>query len=131
MSKSMNDPMIIRQGDVLLAAVSALPAGCTEIAPTTDGKLVLALGEATGHRHRIENVVAVGPQAAAEIADAAIARAKARLWQTAAGDWYLQVNEAVPLDHEEHSALTIPPGIYELPVQVSWDSEHAARRVAD
>ncbi|MBN9463439.1 MAG: hypothetical protein J0H00_19690 [Burkholderiales bacterium] len=119
----------IRQGDVLLAPVGALPVGCAEIQPTADNKIVLALGEATGHHHRIEGVV-IGPAAAAEIAEAAISRAKARLWQSAAGDRYLQVLEPVSLRHEEHSAHQIPPGIYELPVQMEY-SVATMRRVAD
>lgn len=41
-----------RQGDVFLVPVK-LPMGAAK-SPAKDGKIVLALGEATGHHHRIE-----------------------------------------------------------------------------
>jgi hypothetical protein len=123
--------MTIRQGDVALTRVDKLPAGCKAI-PDQDSSIILAFGEKTGHCHRIaDHVEAIGPEAAGEIADAAIARVKARLWQSPAGDRYLEVREAVTLQHEEHAAHTIPPGIYEAPIQVSWDTAHGVRQVQD
>lgn len=118
----MNSKTIIRQGDVCLIP-SALPPGCTAV-PLDNGRIVLAHGEVTGHAHAIDL-----PQWAREIADGAIARA--RLWQSPNGDRYLEVRETVALTHEEHTAHTIPPGVYELPVQVEWTSEHQVRKVAD
>lgn len=120
----------LRQGDVLLQPVDALPAGCTPV-PLDHGDVILAYGEVTHHAHRIANVASIGPQAADEIAQAAIARAKARLWQTAAGDRYLEVVEPVSLTHEEHSTIALAPGVYEVPVQIEWTAEHGARQVAD
>jgi hypothetical protein len=121
-------PLVIRQGDVALVAVNGLPADCTPV-PLDHGRIVLAYGEQTGHAHAIR--IEFGPEAAAEIAGAAIARAKAKLWQTASGDRYLQVLEPVSLTHEEHTAHTIPAGIFELPVQVEHDTANAPRVVAD
>lgn len=43
----------IRQGDVLLRPVKALPAGCTPIEPEGGRRFVLAHGEVTGHAHAI------------------------------------------------------------------------------
>ena len=125
------NPITIRQGDVALVQIDKLPPGCV-LAPDQDRKIVLALGEATGHHHRIEDhVVTISPAAADEIVEAAIARAKAKLWQSPSGDRYLEVTEPVTLRHEEHTAHTIPAGVYELPAQVSWDTEHGVRQVAD
>lgn len=123
-------PQQIRQGDVQLQPVAALPAGCTEIQP--DGNaIVLAYGEVTGHKHAIYDHTDT-PAAAGEIAEAAIARAqtKARLWRAENGDRFLQVIEPVTLRHEEHTAHTLVPGIYKLPTQVEYTPAEL-RRVAD
>jgi hypothetical protein len=93
-----NKLLQLRQGDVLLQQVAALPANCTEIAP--DGnRIVLAYGEATGHAHAIYDHVAqalITPGAADEIADAAIARAqsKSRIYAAANGNRFLAVPNA-------------------------------------
>jgi hypothetical protein len=127
----MNKQPIIRQGDVLLAPVSALPEGCAEVA-LDKGRIVLAYGEVTGHAHAISDHSSaersISAEAAAEIAESAIARAK--LWRAPGGERYLEVREAVTLRHEEHTAHTIPPGIYQLPVQTEY-SPAELRRVAD
>lgn len=126
----------LRQGDVLLLSVATLPEDCAEVPP--DGhRIVLAHGEATGHAHAIydfcdlydSNEPALD---AAQIANSAItaARAKARLWQAPNGERYLEVSAPVTLRHEEHTAHTIPPGIYQLPQQVEY-TPTAIWRVAD
>lgn len=123
----------IRQGDVLLMPVAALPAGCTEV-PLDKGRIVLAYGEVTGHAHAIADhgqaVRVVGSAAAAEIAEAAIARAKARLLLAPNGERYLEVTEPVTLKHEEHTEHAIPAGVYLLPQQVEYTPAEL-RRVAD
>lgn len=83
---------IIRQGDVLLSPVKSLPAGCTEV-PLDKGRIVLAYGEVTGHAHAIEDraMRQIASEAAAEIAEAAVARA--RLLQAPNGERFLQVSE--------------------------------------
>lgn len=116
----------IRQGDVLLVPVSALPAGMTPV-PLDKGRIVLAYGEVTGHAHAIQ---IERPEAAAEIAEAAIARAKAKLWRAPSGDRYLEVIEPVDLRHEEHTAHSLAVGFYKLPTQVEY-TPAALRRVAD
>lgn len=123
----------IRQGDVLIVPVKALPAGCVEV-PNDRNRIVLAYGEVTGHAHAIADhrVHQPRPGAAGEIADAAIARAqaKARLWQAPSGERFLEVTHQVNLTHEEHTAHAIPPGIYRLPVQVEYTPSEL-RRVED
>jgi hypothetical protein len=120
----------IRQGDVQLQPVKALPDGCVEI-DNDRGRIVLAYGEVTGHAHAIADHITkreIGPEAAAEIAEAAIARA--RLWRAPNGDRFLEVRQTVHLTHEEHTAHALLPGIYHLPVQVEY-TPAALRRVAD
>jgi hypothetical protein len=127
----MNTTITIRQGDVALVLINALPSGC-QIVPGQEKKIVLAWGEATGHHHRIEDHIVSRPGAADEIADAVIARAKtkARLWQSPTGKRYLEVTEPVYLKHEEHSTHQLPPGIYQIPVQVEYTPAEM-RRVID
>jgi hypothetical protein len=124
----MNKPQQLRQGDVQLQPVKALPANCTPVSP--DGnRIVLAYGEVTGHAHAIYDHLV---ERSEEVADAAIARAqaKARLWKDPNGVRYLEVLETVNLKHEEHTAHELAPGIYKLPVQIEY-SPAALRRVAD
>lgn len=127
-------PQQIRQGDVQLEPVSSLPAGCQEV-PNDRGRIVLAYGEVTGHAHAIADHVVrrePTPGAADEIAEAAISRAqaKARLLIAPNGDRYLEVKQTVTLRHEEHTAHTLNPGIYKLPIQVEYTPSEL-RRVED
>jgi hypothetical protein len=124
----MSTSLTIRQGDVALVLVSSLPAGCTAV-PLDKGRIVLAYGEVTGHAHAIADH-GISAEAADEIADAAIARARARLWKAPNGDTFLDVREAVTLRHEEHTAHGIPPGVYLVPRQVEY-TPAALRRVED
>ena len=127
-----------RQGDVLLIQVPSLPKGAVEI-PLEKGRIVLAHGEVTGHAHAIadESVADQMAERASEMADAIIARAKkfaadARkaVLYVASGEWYLLVSAPTALRHEEHSAITLAPTCYLVPIQVQENSQ-AIRRVAD
>lgn len=118
---------IIRQGDVCLVPTTTLPSGCTPV-PLDGARIVLMYGEVTGHAHAIHDH-GISEQVAAEIADAAIARA--RLWSAPDGARYLEVIETVHLSHEEHSTHAIPPGIYEIPVQMEYVAPAVQRQVAD
>lgn len=127
----------IRQGDVLLVPVSVLPAACTAV-PEDQGRIVLAYGEVTGHAHAIADHIGITSdipsEQAQEIAAAVLARAKtqtrAKLWQAPDGERYLEVIQPVTLRHEEHTAHSIPPGLYKLPQQVEYTPQEI-RRVID
>lgn len=134
----------IRQGDVLLVPVSKLPAGCKHIEPEGGRRFVLAHGEVTGHAHAIyeftsdqaaEQAAQEAQAKAGEIAEAAIARARerrtAQMWTSPDGEWYLEIRASSTMRHEEHSAPTIPAGIYFCPVQVEAGPDNMARIVAD
>lgn len=91
----------LRQGDVQIQQVTALPPGCTEL-PPEGHRIVLAHGEVTGHAHAIYDHKPASAAAiqravgtSTEIAQAAIARAqsKARLLVAPNGDRYLEVKE--------------------------------------
>jgi hypothetical protein len=79
----------IRQGDVFLESVAAVPniADAKEVPPTTRG-VVLQEGEVTGHAHRIG---LRGPSAR-----------HATLYRTETDARYLRVTAPVELTHEEH-----------------------------
>lgn len=105
----------IRQGDVFLVPVAAVPAGTTEV-PRDNGRLVLAYGEVTGHSHVID-----APPA------------EATLLTTVDNDRFLRIvgSAAAPLVHEEHSAIEVAPGDYRVVIGREFTDEMAARRVVD
>lgn len=97
-----------RQGDVLFAAVEALPAG----AVPRDGAL-LVKGEVTGHAHRVE------------------VPASARLWEL---DGVLYMEVVAPtahVVHEEHHPLTFDKGVYRVWQQREYQPKAAPRPVID
>jgi hypothetical protein len=86
---------LIRQGDLLLVPVRALP---DEADLLGRGRLMLAKGEATGHAHVVEDE------------RASVHRVG---WSETT---YLRVvgDEPVSLVHEEHDRLRVRPGVYEV-----------------
>lgn len=86
----------IQQGDVLLQEAESIPDDAAK--SQAGGRIVLAVGEKTGHTH-------------------AIVSEKANLWTIKEDDAtvnYLEVLEPVTLVHDEHKALPIPKGIYRI-----------------
>ena len=106
--------MQLRQGDVLLVAVDGLPAEA-RVLPRERGRVVLALGEATGHGH-------------------AIASPGTTLLEHE-GQRFARVDLPAVLEHEEHRAIAIPPGTYRVVIQREYAPDAASltawRRVAD
>lgn len=97
-----------RQGDVLLIKVDALPMGATK-EKNTDDSIVLAYGETTGHAHRLKAAGVFAYQ-----------------WQ---GDRLIEVKETSALTHEEHSAITLVPGVYKVVHQREYTPERINRVV--
>lgn len=81
-----------RHGDLLICPVASLPLGAKR--EKRQGDIVLALGEATGHAHRIAT-----PGAVTFIDN---------------DGRYLVVTGVVELSHEEHATITLPPGTYRI-----------------
>ena len=106
---------IIRQGDVLLVPVEETPADVVPVA-VEDGRLILARGEATGHHHSI----AFADRVALFREDGS------------GGGLFLSVTGPAPvvLEHQEHHALQIPPGNFEVRRQKEYAPEQI-RRVED
>jgi hypothetical protein len=99
--------MVWRHGDILVAAVSGVPDEAAALATK-----ILALGEATGHSHRIEDP---------DTADIYEYR----------GVRYLRVTApAARLVHEEHKPITLAHGSYRFWHQREY-TPAAIRRVVD
>lgn len=95
---------IFRQGDVCLLTVATIPEGAKE-QPAKGGKVILALGEATGHHHRFEFLDT---------------SQNVKLYVADGGARYLHVESGAQLLHEEHSTVDVPAGDYLLPSQVEY-----------
>jgi acetyl-CoA carboxylase carboxyltransferase component len=109
----MKKLIVLRQGDVLLTRVASIPAGAKEANHAQDG-IVLAWGEVTGHRH----LVLTEDKAP-----------KARMWDAGA-ERYLQVLETTALQHEEHAAIPLEPGVYKV-VQQRQYAPQGIQNVSD
>lgn len=102
-----------QQGDVLVVPVEKFPSDdLTTIEPSFRGN-ILAEGESTGHAH------VMSPQTT-------------RLLSDRYDHVFLEVFEATVLKHEEHGAITIDPGLYEVGRIREYDPfEEEIRNVRD
>lgn len=103
-----------RQGDVLIETVDALPEGALR-----RKGLLLAAGEVTGHRHRIERQ-----------RDACL-----YTWRepgTARPLLFLEVlRDTADVIHPEHDTITLPRGLYRVWQQREWASAGLWHTMAD
>lgn len=100
----------IRQGDVLLVRREAKPLGAG-LLPRENGSVVLAHGEVTGHKHQMRG-------------------AQVTYFRDSGHEYVTVKDKPEPLVHEEHSAISLVPGDYELGQQVEY-SPAELRNVAD
>jgi hypothetical protein len=105
----MQKPFMVRQGDVLLVQVEAIPPTAIE-QPRDAGRVILAYGEVTGHAHAICEPDVI------KLADG-IAE-------------YLNAPTGACIRHEEHAPLDVPAGKFRIVHQVEY-TPAAIRRVAD
>jgi hypothetical protein len=121
-----------RQGDLLLVRDdSAELAG--QLAPRSDGLVVLAEGESSGHRHVIRE-----PHVqlyASEIVDDDNSELLPRLehlLDVSGIDWAALRHEDARGDRTgEHSTIVLPPGRYVVIHQLQWADQGRARAVID
>jgi hypothetical protein len=113
LSDTPRPPLALRQGDVLLVAVEAIPDDAKP-EPRRE-RIVLAEGEATGHAH-------------------AVLERDARTW-VHEGQRYLLTKSVAQLVHEEHAPIEVPPGAWRIVLQREYEPApivaQAWRRVAD
>lgn len=107
----------VRQGDVMIERIDSVPPGL-QLRPRTNGRVILAEGEATGHFHAIDDTET---QPAAAIFDDPTA---------SDGSFVLRVESATGLVHEEHARIDLPAGDYRVTRQREYSPE-AIRQVAD
>jgi hypothetical protein len=107
-SAPMKQQSIFRQGDVLIRRIAKLPPQPAQARMTG----ILAYGEVTGHAHRVETAK------------------YAEVLEIENGLFLRVGEEGVRIVHEEHAAITLPQGIYEVEIQREYSPE-AIRNVAD
>lgn len=96
-----------QQGDVLIQPADAIPSDAVP-----KGDLIIAQGEATGHRHLAEG------------ADLALYYADETL--------YMNAPKGGTIFHEEHRPIEVPPGIYLIRIVREYDHfAEEARAVED
>lgn len=110
---------VFRQGDVLLRQVTRrIPSG-QEVHES--GHVILAHGEVTGHAHE---VIAATPHTDTDLPPA-------QFFQEPDGRRFLFVNVACRLTHQEHGAIALAPGCYEVIRQREYVAPKLNRSVAD
>jgi hypothetical protein len=95
---------LFAQGDLLIERVEDIPPSGTPAGPASDGAVVLAEGEATGHRHVIFDRVTM-------FRDDGLAR------DIPSGLYvgHLRVDgPSARIQHDEHSPVTLPRGTYRV-----------------
>ena len=98
---------MIRQGDVLLVP-REIPPAAKPVA--SDGRVVLAYGEATGHAHTVD---------------------AGTLYETADGHRFLRLERSTQVLHQEHTALPLEAGTYQVVIQREYVAPEIDRRVLD
>lgn len=98
-----NEYVLGRQGDVLIKKVESIPAAAKQQDPEK-GRFKIEDGEATGHAHAVKEEEGIS-------------------MFIDGGVKYLQVGIATALTHEEHSPITLEPGIYEFRRQREYSPE--------
>jgi hypothetical protein len=143
MSKE-NEVMMFRQGDVLIVRVpdgKEVDTRALRPIPREHDRVVLAWGEATGHTHAIGGQACSlyeshGPSFLDEAGVMAGLGLIARGGAVGGGpalptpDRVLDVKEEVQLQHEEHDAITLPPGQYVIRQQSEYSPDEY-RTVSD
>ena len=100
---------IYRQGDVYIIAVDEFEK------PVQEKKsIVLAEGEATGHKH-----VLAGD------------RVESKILVHYDGQWWIDVRGGAVVTHQEHAPITLPAGKYAVRIQREYDPVSYARQVVD
>jgi len=91
-----------RQGDVFIIKTDEIPSNYQEV-ERDEESIVLAYGEATGHKHQIKSKNAILVKADNKI--------------------FLMVLKPVELIHEEHNKIELPVGNYQIINQRQYTPE--------
>lgn len=96
----------IRQGDVLLEQISKLPKGLKQ------KDKILAYGETTGHKHQFVSELAT-------------------VFEDKLRKQFVELKEQSILEHEEHTKIALPKGVYKVTIQREFDIVEGTRQVMD
>lgn len=114
-----DEPIMYRQGDVFIEKIAELPKGVEPEEPMAgyEDKVVLAFGEVTGHHHRIRRGSKKNPAVRAF-----------RMSSTSRSDAeqdrrFIEIVRRGRVEHEEHTAISLEPGVYEISIQREYDPE--------
>lgn len=119
--------MIVRQGDVLLVPVKSIPEGLRSDNPQ---KCILAFGEVSGHHHRFEGGHVTAFYKEGDTGEPI--SGGPRLRGSATDIAFINVPEdGADLVHEEHTAITVAAGLYEVRRQREFDMLEGVRSVQD
>lgn len=88
------DTRLRLQGDVQYQRIEGLPEGLVPMGRDNLGRLIIAAGEATGHHHAIKE------------------REASLFVDPETGVRFLIAPNGAVMDHEEHAAHVLEPGIY-------------------
>lgn len=100
--------MKYQQGDVIIRKISRIPDSVEK-----QNHLILAKGEATGHKHEIISGLAV-------------------LYASGNDMFFKILSESAKLRHEEHKEINIPKGNYQVGIIREYDHfEEETKKVVD
>lgn len=103
---------MFRQGDVLIELIKEVPAGIEKQKSAT--RVVLALGEATGHHHCLET----------DVDD------PADWWKKSDDEQYVTTTKPSKVTHQEHGTIDLPKGTFKVSRQRRY-TPAGIRNVAD
>lgn len=109
-----------RQGDVLIEQIDEIVD--SEFAPERADRVVLAYGEVTGHAHALVGDIEV-------LYPTETARPETPQYLRVVAGLNASIN--AELQHEEHSTIAVPPGLYRVTRQREWTDADEPRQVAD
>lgn len=101
---------MFRHGDLLIRPIAAIPEGAKR--EKRKGDIILALGEATGHAHRIKTPGAM-------------------TWILGDTRYLVAPAGGAALTHEEHAAIVLPAGAHEIIPQRVYRPHALPERVVD
>jgi len=109
---------MLRQGDVKILKIDALPEGKMKPAEDEKGVAVLAYGEVTGHKHQISE---------GQVKFYTREEDNNNMF---APKFLEVISEKAILTHEEHFPITLEKGVYEISIQREYFPEEI-RNVMD